>query len=679
MLNFLKRFIWPSRISQESIGAILIDQRLEQNSIGTILQQQRQEISGLQNQALQSTKSLTEMKTRLDALQEIQASLKILQPHLFDIQFAVGEQAETLKKQTKDFEKHRENFEKHTEIVSKSHTANINGFSALNKNFQQETQLLQQAVSKAQVLNNENSNALNEKLKQETELLHKTVNEAHTANIEQLHALNRQIKEETLSLANKTEENKNLTVHEVTTVQSDIDALANKVSELHLAIKQINTNKESKDLTPLTENINNLIAETQLAITNSGFESRNILLHELSSQQTDIKEMKDNLSPIVSAIETLTHRVEQESLNTQNKSDENRNLTLHEVTTNQSELNAISNKVAELSQNFNETRSSSFAREPADLTPIIMAVQNLASETKLSVTNSGFESRNIMLHELTTQQTDIKELKNAVFELSNALHTLDLKVSSESVRQSAEIVSAFSGLNSKTFEPNPEKAPLPKEFTFDQAIKQAKKDHPKIFPLWFERLEELKTAFDQEGKHGNAANAADSYSNVFKSFVEGHAKGAILDIGCGVHGKPHYLHAFPDTQIAGLDPLDALEPANFVRQTGIGEYLPWEDNSFDTLISATAIDHGLSLDKSFKEMIRLLKPGGQVLMWVGSVDGSKKYTPKAKDYKPADRFHLFHIDKAWFEPELEKYFHIGAQINLWLPQHEHIFYQLTAK
>lgn len=614
MLNFLKRFLWPSRISQESIGAMLFEQQ--------------QELLAVQSQAQLSAEYFTQISAKLDllkdidaslnALQTIKPSLEVIQPHLFDIQYALKENTQMLSHTSDVATEHRDLSVEHLKFAE-----------AIQKN------------------TSENFDALESKIETEMQWLAKN-------NVESI---------ETGTAA----------------TQSAINALSGNISRLNLALSELQQKTGQTDLSPVISIVQNLVEETQLAVTNSAFENRNLLLHELSTQQTDIKEVKDSVLPVASAIDALKQKIEQEALNTQNKSDENRNLTIHEVTTNSSTLNAVANKLTELSQNFNDTKFQSPDSSSADFTPVLAAVQNLAAETKLSVTNSGFESRNIMLHEITTQQTDIKELKNSIFELSNALHTLDLKISHESVRQSAEIVSAFSGLSSKPKRMNSLVAPSPKKLSFYDALNKAKKDNPKIFPLWFERLEELKSAFEAEGKHGNAANAADAYSNVFKSFVEGHAHGTILDVGCGVHGKPHYLHAFSDSQIAGLDPLKAIEPVNFVRHVGIGEYLPWENNSFDTIISATAIDHVLSLEKSFEEMVRILKPEGQILMWVGSVDGSKKYTPHAKDYEPADRFHLFHIDKAWFEPELEKYFHIGSQINLWLPQHEHIFYQLTAK
>jgi SAM-dependent methyltransferase len=171
----------------------------------------------------------------------------------------------------------------------------------------------------------------------------------------------------------------------------------------------------------------------------------------------------------------------------------------------------------------------------------------------------------------------------------------------------------------------------------------------------------------------------DPYSHAFKSFVEAHAVGSILDIGCGQFERPIYLSGFPKSVIYGLDPLPAQTEFDFPVARGIGEYLPWEDASFDTLISATAIDHTLSLDRALAEMERVLAADGRILMWVGSVPGAKRYEPEAPEYAPADKFHLFHIDRAWFEPMLEERFVVADRLVIWTPAHEHVFYMLTKK
>ena len=301
MLNFLKRFLWPSRISQESIGAMIFEQR--------------EEILRLQNQADFSADTITKIAKTISSLEDIQAALKVIQPHLFDIQYGIREHTQRIHAVNEQNEglrgRNEENFKL---LVEKLKTMN----DATSENFETNTNNLKDL---AQTLQTSNAQAFNS-LKEKTETL-------QTSNAQAFNSLKEKIAQEALLLVNKSEENKNLTVHEVTTAQSDINALANKVAELGTAINHDGTNPETVDLSPLFDTIQNFVAETQLAVTNSGFENRNILLHEFSSHQTDIKEMKEFLSPLTLAIDNLSQRIEQEALNTQNRSDENRNLTLY--------------------------------------------------------------------------------------------------------------------------------------------------------------------------------------------------------------------------------------------------------------------------------------------------------------------------------------------------------------
>ena len=84
MLNFLKRFLWPSRISQESIGAMLSEQR--------------EEIVRLQNQADVSGQTIVKITETLSTLQDIQTALEVIQPHLFDIQYGAREDTQRMHK-----------------------------------------------------------------------------------------------------------------------------------------------------------------------------------------------------------------------------------------------------------------------------------------------------------------------------------------------------------------------------------------------------------------------------------------------------------------------------------------------------------------------------------------------------------------------------------------------------
>lgn len=211
--------------------------------------------------------------------------------------------------------------------------------------------------------------------------------------------------------------------------------------------------------------------------------------------------------------------------------------------------------------------------------------------------------------------------------------------------------------------------------TFAQAIERARADHPAVFDAWKQRLDEMSAAFALT-REGNAAHGADPYSRLFRQFVRKHAAGNLLDIGCGPFGLPFYLEGFPERRFAGLEPLpnDALGSAKVVR--GISEYLPWDTASFDTVVSATSLDHCLSLERSLDEIQRVLRPGGVLLLWIGSIPGSPPYRPLDPGFQPADRFHLFHFDIAWFEPLLAERFETVDRVKLDRAGYSHVFYCL---
>lgn len=199
--------------------------------------------------------------------------------------------------------------------------------------------------------------------------------------------------------------------------------------------------------------------------------------------------------------------------------------------------------------------------------------------------------------------------------------------------------------------------------TFDAYIARAKAEFPQVFTLWWERLETLARAFDQT-KIGNAANERDLYSHMFANFVKLFGSGRTLDVGCGIFGTPYYLQNFPTKLISAIEPLPMKAPVEFELVRGISEYLPWPDQSFSTVISGTSLDHCLSLDRTLSEMRRVLTDDGNLLLWVDLVPNARPYEPLAPDFSPADQFHLFHLDKTWFEPLLEQNFYIKDRIEL---------------
>jgi SAM-dependent methyltransferase len=90
--------------------------------------------------------------------------------------------------------------------------------------------------------------------------------------------------------------------------------------------------------------------------------------------------------------------------------------------------------------------------------------------------------------------------------------------------------------------------------------------------------------------------------------------GRLLDVGCG--SKP-YRSLFAVTAYIGLD-IDS----ELTRTRGIADYLydgnafPFADASFDSVLCNQVLEHVFNPDEFLGEMMRVLKPGGKLLLTV---------------------------------------------------------------
>ncbi len=95
------------------------------------------------------------------------------------------------------------------------------------------------------------------------------------------------------------------------------------------------------------------------------------------------------------------------------------------------------------------------------------------------------------------------------------------------------------------------------------------------------------------------------------------AAGTLLDIGCG-EGRLREL--LPATIIYhGLDPAPPAERPPSLT-IGIGELLPFPDQSIDFVISTAALDYAYDHDALLAEIRRVLRPGGLAAFEVGTCD-----------------------------------------------------------
>lgn len=283
--------------------------------------------------------------------------------------------------------------------------------------------------------------------------------------------------------------------------------------------------------------------------------------------------------------------------------------------------------------------------------------------TRLNQVNQhAFEGRNAAQH-----------INTSVHSRLNDLFFVQLPAVLEQLHQVAALLTPADGTRGPVAgEPVPRPLPGP---DFNEALSRAERDFPSVYGAWKERLDAVSAAFAVT-KEGNAAHGGDPYSHLFRQFVNLHARGPLLDVGCGPFGKPYYLQDCPDAMFAGLEPLPARDIDGLTVVRGISEYLPWPDQAFATVVSATSLDHCVSLETSLREVTRVLRPDGRFLLWIGSNPGSPPFRPLDPGFTPADQYHLFHFDVAWFEPMLAGRFETVDRVKLDRASYSHVFYCL---
>lgn len=94
---------------------------------------------------------------------------------------------------------------------------------------------------------------------------------------------------------------------------------------------------------------------------------------------------------------------------------------------------------------------------------------------------------------------------------------------------------------------------------------------------------------------------------------------AILDFGCGKGQLVFYLYALGYKKVFGVDITSQDENIRFLKEMGIvenlflqydGQSLPFQDESFNMVISEQVLEHVFDIDGYYYETARVLKKGG---------------------------------------------------------------------
>jgi SAM-dependent methyltransferase len=155
--------------------------------------------------------------------------------------------------------------------------------------------------------------------------------------------------------------------------------------------------------------------------------------------------------------------------------------------------------------------------------------------------------------------------------------------------------------------PNPDKIPLRR----------------RQLSLW-KRLQEVEWAAYRVSPVGVfSVDGNDTAAEVGKIITKAKVA-ACLDVGCGVLPFPAYMKESPDVTFYGIDPFLGDINRSFPFVQGLGDYLPFRNETFESILYASTIDHMIEPDLSLRDACRVLAEDGVLFIW---------FTPRKRDLR----------------------------------------------
>jgi len=177
-------------------------------------------------------------------------------------------------------------------------------------------------------------------------------------------------------------------------------------------------------------------------------------------------------------------------------------------------------------------------------------------------------------------------------------------------------------------------------------------------PRRFREGSAIWDAWEQIQANGLTTYAADPDRNLsvgqrddcsaFRDFCA--CAGLVLDVGCGPQSWPAYFRRSSEVTYVGIDPLADEGSSEFLKFVGLGEFLPFGERTFDHVLFATTLDHFVDPAKALAEAARVLKPAGDIDVWLGEKDASAPKPMASPEWyqrmtRPELADDLFHIKR----------------------------------
>ena len=129
----------------------------------------------------------------------------------------------------------------------------------------------------------------------------------------------------------------------------------------------------------------------------------------------------------------------------------------------------------------------------------------------------------------------------------------------------------------------------------------------------------IRTTFDREmTAYWDTISPKDGRIHAVQEALGDLAGRDVLDVGCG---RGRYLRelksTYPSARLCGVDPSQkALSHCPKGIQTRVGSMLnlPYPNHSFDAVLCVEALEHAMLIDNAVREMTRVLRPGGRIVI-----------------------------------------------------------------